>query len=41
MSMLFESIQVLGSQMNTGFETEGARRREDYKNLDKMDAAAK
>ena len=34
MALLSESVQLLGTQMREGFETEGIRRKEDYKNLE-------
>ena len=34
MALVFDSVQLLEDQMKAGFETEGLRRKEDYKNLD-------
>ena len=39
MTLLFESVKLLGTQMREGFETEGVRRKEDYKNLEEKMAA--
>ena len=31
-TLLFDSLKMLGTHMRKGFETEGVRRKEDYKN---------
>ena len=36
MTLLFESVQLLGTQMREGFDKEGFPRMEDYKNLEIM-----
>ena len=39
MAMLCESVKMLGTQMREGFDTEGARREEDHKNLEEKMSA--
>ena len=39
MALLCESVKMLGTQMREGLETEGARRKEDYKSLEEKMSA--